>query len=82
MMNENKLEETGNLIKRFGTENLRPRRINGMWYLIAFGLSMIVPSNGVFLSLWHGLFGRLYIVYWVIVYHEMWMHFFKNLVNT
>lgn len=50
-----------------------------MWFLIGFALSLILPINGVFISLFHGVFGRLYILYWVIRYSDVWMPWIKNI---
>jgi hypothetical protein len=52
-----------------------------MWYLIAFALSLTVPANGIFLSLWHGFFGRLYIVYWLIVYKEIYWPWVEAIIK-
>lgn len=49
-----------------------------MWMLIAFALSLMIPANGIFLSLFHGIFGRLYIVYFIIKYHEILFSFIKK----
>jgi len=52
-----------------------------MWFLIAFFLSLILPVNGIFLSLCHGIFGRLYIIYFFIKYHQeffIWMQGIKE----
>ena len=51
-----------------------------MWFLIAFALSLIAPTNGVCLSLFHGIFGRLYILYWLIKYYSIWMPFIKKIL--
>ena len=53
---------------------------NLMWYAIAFGVSFILPTNGIFLSLWHGVFGRLYIVYWLVRYYHLWYPWIKNVI--
>lgn len=51
-----------------------------MWFLIAFTLSLILPINGVFFSLFHGMFGRLYIIYWMVIYHNVWFPWIKNII--
>lgn len=51
-----------------------------MWFLIAFALSLILPPTGIFLSLFHGIFGRLYIIYWIIIYQNVWFPWIKNII--
>lgn len=52
-----------------------------MWFFIAFALSLIIPVNGIFISLFHGIFGRLYIIYWLVVYQDIWFPFIKKFLN-
>lgn len=56
-------------------------RIHTGWYLVAFAMSLTVPTNGIILSVWYGIFGRLYIIYWLIVYHEMYIPWIKKLIT-
>lgn len=49
--------------------NLIDVKFKVIWFVLAFALSLIVP-NGVFVSLWCGMFGRLYIVYFVVFHLE------------
>ncbi len=51
-----------------------------MWFMIAFCLSLILPDNGVCLSIWHGLFGRLYILYFIVRYHVELFAWWKSIV--
>ena len=44
-----------------------------MWFLIAFACSLLVPGSSIFFSIWHAIFGRLYIAYWMIKYSEIWL---------
>lgn len=52
-----------------------------MWFLIAFALSLTIPSNGILLSLFHGLFGRLYIIYFFIMYNETFFNFVDQIFS-
>ena len=51
---------------------------NLMWFAISFGLSLIIPANGILSSLFHGIFGRLYMFYWLVKYADIWMPWIKN----
>lgn len=52
-----------------------------IWHVIAFAMSLCVPTNGIFISLWHAIFGPIYVVYWIMQYQDLWISFFKNLLN-
>jgi len=56
-------------------------RIHTGWYLIAFGMNMVVPGQGVLDSLVWAMFGRLYIIYWLIVHNEMYFPLINKLIT-
>jgi hypothetical protein len=59
----------------------REIKVNSMWFFIALALSLIVPDNGVFISLFHGIFGRFYIIYFFVVYYDIFFDFLKSIAG-
>ncbi len=50
-----------------------------MWFLIAAILAVLVPGANLLGCLFWGVFGRLYIVFWLIHYREIWIGWLKLL---
>ena len=50
----------------------------GIWFLLALCASSVVPDNGICVSIFHGIFGRLYIIYWIVAYKGIWIEFLRN----
>jgi hypothetical protein len=53
-----------------------------MWFLFASILSFPVPENGPCVSMFHGIFGRLYIFYFCLRYNQMITDWFKGVCEA